>query len=69
MKVKIAEVRPVKDSVYVKGIRTRKVNNQFIDEVVNIRFSKENWHKPEKIILPWVIDVSFIKGKGAILNG
>lgn len=67
MKVKICEVKRTDKSVFVKGIRCRKVNNNYYDEAVNIRFAPERWQQPQKISLPWIINVRFEKGVGAVL--
>lgn len=68
MKVKVCDVKLTEKSAFVKGIRTRKIGDQFVDEAVSIRFRRDQFQMPPRIKFPWVLDIGFVKGTGAYVK-
>lgn len=70
MKIKVFDYQVVHDNVFVNGVRTRKFDNKYVQEIVKVRFNKDNFYDiiPEQFIVPFIIDVKFEKGKGAYVQ-
>ena len=70
MQIIVFDYQVVNDNVYVNGVRTRKFDDKYVQEIVKVRFKKDNFYAivPEHFIVPFIVDIKFEKGKGAYVQ-
>lgn len=70
MKIYVSNVTNSQNRVYVEGIRHIKSGSKYESVVFTTSFPKEYFmEKVKSIKFPFILDVSLVKGKGAIING
>lgn len=70
MKVHVYDISQSEKMVYVRGVRYIKTNDKFNVVPIDVSVRKEEFFsKVQKIGFPFVLDISLVKGKGAIING
>lgn len=70
MKIHVSDIQQHGSRVYVEGIRKVQIDGKWTNRCVSTSFPYEYWKENVKQLkFPIVLDVSFVKGVGARLNG
>ena len=70
MKIYVSNVTNSEKRVYVEGIRHIKNDGKYQSVVFTTSFPKQYFmEKVKSVKFPFIIDVSLVKGKGAVING
>ena len=70
MKVHVYDISQSEKMVYVRGVRYIKENDKYHVVPITVSVRKEEFlSKIQKVGFPLVLDISLVKGKGAIING
>lgn len=69
MKIYVANLTNSENRVYIEGIRHRKTDQVYSTEVFRTNFPKDEFtSKVKSVKFPFVLDISLVKGKGAVIN-
>ena len=68
MKIYVAKIKKTEKMVYLVGVHYRKENNEYHLVPSDISALNENYHCVNDNKFPFVVDVQFKKGIGAIVN-